>query len=324
VALIARAAALWVLVAVGTATAAHAQDVGRAFTVRPSRDSANVGDTIRITFRLTTHERDLLTDTFPRPIAELPPGVRVAGIQRLRRDHARVFVGEALVAFYRPGRQEIPAFGVPWVQIVTGHRGTVATEPATVEIVPVIPGGNPSLKDIREPEALPGPGVLPLVIGGAALALLAAALLRRRRRPSEPELQAAPAVPAAPPDPYHAALARLDALERARGFERGDIDEHYAGVTDALRDYLEAAHDIPARERTSSELLWTLPPRLTEGGLRRLAAELLEEADLVKFARGRPATEAALAHLTAARELLCRWHEAGASSPAESEADAVR
>ena len=320
----ARAVALWVLAATGAAAgAANAQDVGRSFTVSPSRDSINVGDTIRVSFRLTTHERDLLTDTFPRPAMELPPGVRVTGIQRLRRDPARVFVGEALVAFYRPGRQEIPAFGVPWVQIVTGHRGRITTEPASVEVVPVIPGGNPSLKDIREPEASPNPEALAIVAGGAALALLAAALLRRRRRPSEPALEAARVVPAPPPDPYHTARARLDEIERAGVFER-DIDEHYAAVADTLRDYLEAAHDIPARERTSSELLWTLPPRLAEGGLRRLASELLEEADLVKFARGRPATEAALAHLAAARELLRRWHEAGASAPAESEADAVR
>ena len=58
-----------------------------------------------------------------------------------------------------------------------------------------------------------------------------------------------------------------------------------------------------------------MPPRLTEGGLRRLTSQLLSEADLVKFARRRPDTVAAAAHLRDTRELLRRWHET---------ADAVR
>ena len=303
-------------------SALEAQDVGRAFTVTPARAKASIGDTIRIVFRLTTHERDLLTDTFPRPTAELPPGVSVAGIRRLRRDPARVFVGEALVAFYRPGVQELPTFGVPWVQIVTGHRGMVTTEPATVEIVPVIPGGNPTLRDIREPLASPGPGPLSLVAAGALAAILLVALLRRRRPKDAAATEPVDVPASAPLDPFTIAAARLDELERVRSFEHDGIDAHYAAVADVLRDYLEAAHDIPARERTSSELLWALPPRLTESGLRRLAAEVMTQADLVKFARGRPAASEALSHLAEARGLLRRWHEAGAS--AVSEAHAVR
>jgi hypothetical protein len=324
VALIGRLLALGLAGTLAGGAPASAQDVGRAFTVTPAQDSARIGDTVRISFRLTAHERDLLLDTFPRPTTELPAGVRVVGIQRLRRDANRVFVGEALVAFYRPGKREIPTFGIPWVQIVTGHRGTVTTEPASLEIVPVIPGGNPSLRDIREPEASPGPGALPLVVAGALLSVLLVSLLRRRRRRADPAPAALPEPPPVQLDPYDIARARLDEIERERSAERGDIAEHYAGVTDALRDYLEAAHDIPARERTSTELLWTLPPRLTEGGLRRLAAEVFEEADLVKFARGRPAGDAVSAHLGEARALLRRWHDAGVTAPAESDAGAVR
>ena len=300
---------------------AVAQYEGRSFTVTITPAKASVGDTVRLGFRLVAHERDLLTDTVPRPVGELAEGIRVYRVERLRRGADRVFTGEALVAFYRPGVRDIPAFGVPWVQIVTGRRGLVVTEAATVEIVPLLPAGNPTLRDIREVEPAPGPGSLPLFVAGGMLAALAAALFRPRRPPPVARQEVVPPPPTVPPDPYRFAIQRLETIERERRPERGEVASHYEAVADTLRDYLEAAEKIPARERTSSELLWTLPPRLTEGGLRRLAGQVLAEADLVKFARGRPQPEQTAAHLGQVRELLRRWHGAGAAG---READAVR
>jgi len=311
------------LAALAPARPAAAQLDSRSFTVTTSADSARVGDTIVVHFRLLLHERDLLTDTVPRPVAELPEGFRVYRVQELTRGADRIFRGDALVAFFRPGKQQIPAFGLPWVQVVTGHRGTVASETAEVEIVPVLPGGNPTLRDIRELERSPGPGPLPLVALGVALAAATAWALRRRLRRVPAE--APPVMPAAPPaarDPYAVALARLEALER-EALAGAAVEARYEAVADALRDYLEAAERIPARERTTTELLWALPPRLTESGSRRLTGEVLSEADLVKVARRRPDAGAAAAHLAQARELLRRWHEA-VPAAAETEADAIR
>jgi hypothetical protein len=299
-----------------------AQLDARSFTVTPIPDTARVGDSVRLRFRLLVTDRDLLTDTVPRPVAELPAGVRVLSVEKLRRGSDRVFTGEALVAFYRPGSREIPAFGVPWVQVVTGHRGVVSTEAASVEIAPMLPAGNPALRDIREPEPPPALGLwlsLPLLVAAA----LGWYLLRRRRQvPVEPVPMETPAPAEPPPDAYRVAVARLAGIERERWPECGEVERHYEAAADVLRDYLEAAEEIPARERTSGELLWALPPRLMEGGLRRLTAEVLEEADLVKFARRRPGAAAAAAHLRRSRELLDRWHEAAAE--AHEEADAIR
>jgi hypothetical protein len=92
-------------------------------------------------------------------------------------------------------------------------------------------------------------------------------------------------------------------------------------VADALRDYLEAADGLPARERTTTELLWSLPPRLAEGGLRRRVQEVLGDADLVKFAKFRPLPDEAASYTTRARDLLERWHRA---APRGEELDAIR
>ena len=69
---------------------------------------------------------------------------------------------------------------------------------------------------------------------------------------------------------------------------------------------------MPALERTTSELLWLLPPPLAEDQLRRHCEQLLAEADLVKFARRRPDTGEARAVVRAARNLLAEWHRAAA------------
>jgi hypothetical protein len=255
-------------------------------------------------------------------VTELPAGVRVLSVEKLRRNPDRAFTGSAVLAFYRPGRRQVPAFGLPWVQVVTGHRGVMSHDPVEIEVTSVLPGGHPSLRDIREPHAPPSLAPLWTVLGAAGAAGLAWLIARRRRRarvtvpmPVEP-----PPTPPPPPDPYSVALGRLEAIEVEQWTGRGEVERHYELVADVLRQYLQAAQDIPAPERTTSELLWSLPPRLAEGGMRRRVQEVLGAADLVKFARGRPSPAEAAGYTRAARELLDRWHRAAVPE----ELDAVR
>ena len=318
-------AGLVVALSVAVAVPGHAQfqsDYGRSFTVTAEPGTAGLGDSITLRFRLVLTERDLLTDTVPRPTGELPPGVRVLSVEMLRRDASRVFTGTAVIALYRSGKRTIPAFGVPWVQVVTGHRGVVSTEPAEVTIASSIPAGNPSLRDIREPDLPPSLAPLWGLLGALLVAAVAWRLAHRRRPVALPAPAVEPSVESEPePDPYKRAVARLAEIEAEGWIERGEIARYYEKLADALRDYLEAAEEIPARERTTAELLWTLPPRLSEGGLRRRVQEVLGDADLVKFARHRPGTDEGAGYAGRARDLLERWHRA---APARGELDAVR
>ena len=303
---------------------AHAQsDYGRTFTVTAEPGKIAVGDSVVLHFRLHINERDLLTDTVPRPVAELPAGIRVLSVERLVRGADRAFTGTAVIAVYRPGKRALPAFGLPWVQVVTGHRGVMSHDPIELEVAASIPAGNPPLRDIREPDAPPRLGALWALLGAAMVAGAAWLAARRRtaRPAAEPEPPAPPPVPPVPPDPYTAARARLDAIEAEGWTAPRDVARHYQAIGDTLRDYLEAAEGLPARERTTTELLWSLPPRLAEGGLRRRVQEVLGEADLVKFARLRPMPAEAAGYTVQARELLDRWHRA---APAGEELDAIR
>jgi hypothetical protein len=215
-------------------------------------------------------------------------------------------------------------FALPFMRAVKGiTNGTIRSDTVSVEVVPTLAAGNPTLRDIRELE----PSMIPQMLAGAGVVLVAALgiilfLRRRARRIVAPApVESEPIVIPPPPDPHELAVARLGEIEREGWVTRGDVARHYELVADVLRDYLEAAEGVPARERTTSEVLWSLPPRLVEGPLRRRYAAVFDEADLVKFARQRPPATAAAGFLDDARGLLARWH---AAHPVPEETDAVR
>jgi hypothetical protein len=296
---------------------AHAQMVNnQSFEITPEVSRATVGDTVAVRFRVRLDERDLLYDTIPQPVSELPPGVRLLSVDKMTRTPDRIFHGSARLAFYRTGRRAIPIFGVPFMRAVKGvQRATLSSDSAFVEIVPLLSAGNPSLKDIKELEPAPRRDFRPMLLA-AIVALALGGMLWWRGRRKESSV-VAPALPSLAPvpepiTPYQQALAELDRIERAGWPARGEVARHYEAAADVLRDYLEIAHGVPARERTSAELLWVLPPSLTESDGRDALADLLEEADMVKFAQYRPGPAAASDYLERSRGLLRLWHEAAA------------
>jgi hypothetical protein len=110
-------------------------------------------------------------------------------------------------------------------------------------------------------------------------------------------------------------------VEAERWPLRGLVDLHYEAAGQALRRYLEDAHGVAALERTTSELVWALPPLLGSEGLRDRCQEVLGGADLVKFAEVRPDVAAAAQFLDRCRSLLADWH---ATAALEETADALR
>lgn len=296
----------------------------QSFEVVPDTGRVTVGDPVSLRLVLRQYEGDALLEPVPHPEAALPDGVRLLSVDSMHRVATRLLEARARVAFYRPGRQTIPAFAINFRRGAVILHGTMRSEPVTIEIVPVLGnGGASTLRDIREIVEVPGPDprLVGLIGAGLLLAEWARRRLGRRVLVPAPVLATVEVARPAAPDPYAAALARLAEIEGARWIAPADVARHYEAVADALRAYLAAAAAVPALERTTSELLWLLPPHLNVGALRRRCESVLDEADLVKFARRRPDAAAAGAFLARSRELLGHWREA---MPAGEALDAVR
>jgi hypothetical protein len=301
-----------------------AQVTDQSFEVAAETANPTVGDSVTVRFRVRLDERDLLFDTIPQIVGALPPGVRILSVEKMSRTPDRIFHGRARIAFYRPGRQPIPIFGLPFMRAVKGvQRATLASDSAFVDITALLPAGNPALKDIQELERRPV-SLVPLL--ALVLMLLAAAaayplIRRRRRRPLVPMQAGLPALEPVAPSSYQIALDRLEAVERERWPSRGNVAAHYEAVAQTLRQYLEEAENVAACERTTSELLWALPPHLSRARLRDRCHDVLGEADMVKFAEVRPDDASAADFLGRARLLLQAWYEA---QPADESVHAAR
>jgi hypothetical protein len=163
------------------------------------------------------------------------------------------------------------------------------------------------------PVRLPGPSLL-FWIGAAALALLFLAALwwrivRKRRTKGV-------AVAAALLPPGAELLAELDRLAREAEALPDDPRPFYAGLTHAVKRYLERRLEEPVLEWTSFETLRRLREKGIELPKETGLAELLSAADVVKFGRGRSTREAALDHLARARRLHDDLEAHFAPSPA--------
>jgi hypothetical protein len=126
-------------------------------------------------------------------------------------------------------------------------------------------------------EFLPWIGLMVALI---ALIVIAVRLWRRWR-----EKRALFIKPAEPDSPYIAALKELENIRKERLWQNNQMKLYYTRITDVLREYIEARFALQAMEKTSAEILTELIPAGIDKSDYNSLKELLEVADLVKFAK---------------------------------------
>jgi hypothetical protein len=83
-----------------------------------------------------------------------------------------------------------------------------------------------------------------------------------------------------------------------------DFKPFYTLLGDALREYLEDVHRLPALEMTSRELLREMGRLMVDPDLTRQTGVVLKLADMVKFAKYEPGIEQALESMREAEKFL--------------------
>jgi hypothetical protein len=265
--------------------------------------SATVGD--RLTLRIEVEHPPGVTVEGPRFDAGFGglDVVEIAEPELTGQDgQARTTLVYVLTAF-RPGPFTVPPLDVEYRGADTAGRLT--TPALSVDVRSVLAPGETELRPLKPQLTIPDeppPPVVPVVFVAsfALLTVLGYVLVRRAvdARPTAPQ-----AVPMAPPTPYEAARASLDALV-ADNVAATDPHAYYATLAGTVRRYLSARFDFPAYAMTRRELERGVRRAGVDRWPARLTANLLEECDAVQFAGFRPAPERMEADLTAAYEIV--------------------
>jgi hypothetical protein len=197
------------------------------------------------------------------------------------------------------------------VKLVDGSdTTTVFTTPHPVYFKSVLQSGEESfrpLKPIFDFAAAWWPyllGLLILVAAGWYLYKL------YKKQSSQPEPEP---VREFSPSPFIDPLESLaSTLRQLRGYsleDQEDFKQFYINLGDAIRLYFEQLYRIPALESTSREILAELNRRALDDDLIRHTRRVLNEADMVKFARFTPTRDQARDALEKADAFLKRAQE---------------
>lgn len=176
----------------------------------------------------------------------------------------------------------------PFKLVIDGD--TALTKPLllTVNTVPV--DTSAAIKDIKDIYELPfswkdwlrenWPWIAGIAGGVAVLTALIILLVRRARRPRTVVVQEAPQ------QPLHVrTLEALQAIEQRKLWQNGAVKQYHTEVTDVLRGYVEERFATPALEYTTDELMAALKMGPMPAEARERLRNLLQLADLVKFAK---------------------------------------
>ncbi len=219
-------------------------------------------------------------------------------------DGTRTLVRQVTVTLWEPGEHPTPPLTVQY-RDTAGELHQIPVPTTTLTIVSVLTEDDLEKRDLKPQASLPRPPLWPWVVGGLFLAgvtgLLAWRLLTHLRRRPAP----APAPLVADPRPPHEiAYQELDRIAALDLPARGELKRHYTLIADCIRAYVHGRYRVPALDQTTGELLAALrghPDARQHVGLFR---SLLDEADLVKFARHRPGIAQARAALDQARHIV--------------------
>ena len=113
--------------------------------------------------------------------------------------------------------------------------------------------------------------------------------LKTRKKPEIKEIESINTLP-----PYEEALEKLQELDDKLLWQNNEVKKYYSELTEIVRVFIEKELEIPALEITTFELISLLSDyntpkniNITKETVRKLNA-LLQEADLVKFAKSTP------------------------------------
>lgn len=261
---------------------------------------------LSLSYRVNDGEMDIkfpsFTDTITGKIEIVRAGkVDTALIDKKNDPYAFRRTQELVITSFEEGFWAIPPFQFS----INGD--TVETLPLLLEVQTVEIDTTQAIRDIKEIYEVPYTFTDWLkdnwqwVAGGAGvLAVLALVLfLIFRKKPMEEEPVEDPEIP-----DYLRALLALDELEKQELWQKGNVKLYYVELTEILRGYIEERYKVHALEFTTAQLMAALSFTEMPADKRERLNNLLQMADMVKFAKAKPIIGENEMALRTARELI--------------------
>ncbi len=200
------------------------------------------------------------------------------------------------VTAWEPGEYITPPFEVRLAS-ADGSISPLPVQPFPLRVESVLNPDDLNARDIKPQASLDFSNsvVLRLILAGVAASGLLLAIgiffALRRQRVAEPIVTET--VDDRPP--HVIALTELEEIEQADLVGAGQFQQHYTRISETTRRYLEREFQLTAMEETTYELQKSLEKNSPlDKGLQKYLIGLLQEADVVKFAKIRPNTTEAL------------------------------
>ncbi len=208
-----------------------------------------------------------------------------------------------LATLFQPGSFTTPSVTVD-VFDPSGAKHEVTADPVTLTVNSVLTQGDTTLRDIKGQADMPVPpaaaATLPLMILGviAVLVLLVAGVLllrRRRNRPAEVDNR----------PPYQVAFDELQRIQTLDLPAHNELGMYCDLISACLRRYVETEFDMPAMDRTTTEIKTLMRQSMLPTEQGQQLVQLLTQCDLVKFSGWTPG---AVDSACGAGRILCRKH----------------
>ena len=245
-----------------------------------------------------------------------------------------------LLTVFELGPQTVPPVAVVYLA-PDGETLKAETSPVEIEVASILPDDAGEIRDIKNPIAVPRRWKdlilsYALLVGLAAGTAVSVLLSVKRKHEIQSALRsvwvritgplvklllgflrllglarrggAALNLDIAVTEPHlvpeEAALKELERIEALGLIERGMIKDYYTLVSETVRRYLERKFKVLAMESPTSHTLSALSEiQVAPEGIEAIR-DVLEEGDLVKFAKLKPAVDAVTSLLTRAREVV--------------------
>ena len=160
------------------------------------------------------------------------------------------------------------------------------TQALLLNVQTIILAEDAELKDIKQPieEPIGWSDIWPWLLGILILSLIIFILRKYVFNKNKQPIIVKPNVIIAADI---SALKELNALEKAKIWQEGNVKEYHSQLSEIIRRYTENRFQFIALELTTDEILQELKSILSDDQLNNLST-LLQRADLAKFAKSKP------------------------------------